>query len=725
MTPYILGGRLLVLLTVSLASLLAAPVAHTQEIGGILAEQHGDRFGAPPISTGYVLASRDGEQPLADAQPRGLVGQRVRLNDANRSTPELDGRVRADGEQRIIATPAAGPRSLLVILLTFPDAPTASATADEARRAVFTAGDSASALFQQQSEGATRFVGKARAEGDIAGPLRLSMTLDGCRYDDIAVAAAIAARAAGWVPDAYDHVIYALPSNAKCGWGGLGDLPGRRTWVNGRLSTGVIAHELGHNLGAHHANSMACSGPGGAPAMFSASCSSSEYGDPFDVMGGGLRLMSSWHRAQIGQLPLGQATELRQSSTVALSSSDTFGAPGTRLLLVPRKEPRQAVESYFAIETRSNAGPFDLWPDGSSVTSGLSVRIVPALASSLQSQLLDARPATATPADAPLPIGETLRDDAHNIVIRAEAAGGGQLRAVVTLPTLVDDVAPTPPRNVAASGDTARVRLVWAAASDDDAIDHYEIERDGAIIASTPSLVFDDERVAEITRAAYRVIAVDRSANRTASTVVNVTLGDVTAPSSVPGLRASVDGATVTVAWGAAQDNRGVRAYRVVRSGVSLGETTAGSLRDTPTSGSYRYEVRAVDAAGNVGPIATVDASVSTTTRADDRVPATTVDPFLDDPSDDNVSSAPARTPRIRLVGYRWTTTRRGRVITMRFSAPGATSMRAYRSGRKIARARGSRLTVRLRMPRRAQRRAVRIVASSPDGSTVESWSVR
>ncbi len=193
MTTYILAGRLLVLFTVSLGSLLAAPVTQAQEIGGILAEQHGDRFGAPPLSTHYVLASGDGERSLAGPQPRALVGQRVRLKDANPTTAELDGRVRADGEQRIVATPAAGPRSLLVILLTFPDAPTASATADEARRGVFTAGDSASALFQQQSEGATRFVGKERADGDIAGPLRLSMTLDGCRYDDIAVAAALAA----------------------------------------------------------------------------------------------------------------------------------------------------------------------------------------------------------------------------------------------------------------------------------------------------------------------------------------------------------------------------------------------------------------------------------------------------------------------------------------------------------------------------------------------------
>jgi hypothetical protein len=61
----------------------------------------------------------------------------------------------------------------------------------------------------------------------------------------------------------------------------------------------------------------------------------------------------------------------------------------------------------------------------------------------------------------------------------------------------------------------------------------------------------------------------------------------------------------------------------------------------------------------------------------------------------------------------------------MRFQAVGATSMRAYRTGRQIARASGTRLTVRLRMAPGATSRTVRVVASSPAGSSTHDWTVR
>ena len=87
-----------------------------------------------------------------------------------------------------------------------------------------------------------------------------------------------------------------------------------------------------------------------------------EYGDPFDVMGIVERLMSSWHRAQLGQLPAGQELRVRQSQTVGLVSSDDFATAGPRLLLVPRKQPRVPVSSWLAVELRSQAAPFDMWP---------------------------------------------------------------------------------------------------------------------------------------------------------------------------------------------------------------------------------------------------------------------------------------------------------------------------------------------------------------------------
>ena len=88
--------------------------------------------------------------------------------------------------------------------------------------------------------------------------------MTGCDKEAIAAAADAAASASGFAVGAYDHVLYFMPNSPACDFGGLGELPGRRTWSNGYLDTWVIAHELGHNLGAHHANSARCTTAGAA-----------------------------------------------------------------------------------------------------------------------------------------------------------------------------------------------------------------------------------------------------------------------------------------------------------------------------------------------------------------------------------------------------------------------------------------------------------------------------
>jgi chitodextrinase len=62
----------------------------------------------------------------------------------------------------------------------------------------------------------------------------------------------------------------------------------------------------------------------------------------------------------------------------------------------------------------------------------------------------------------------------------------------------------------------------------------------------------------------------------------------------------------VTLSWGAAADDVGVAGYRIYRSDALIATTASLSYVDPAVEGrtSYRYEVRAVDAAGNVGPAA-------------------------------------------------------------------------------------------------------------------------
>jgi hypothetical protein len=683
--------------TAVVALVLPASALGATTVTGTLVEIHGHRADGTEIAQSYAIDAGGHDRPLTDEhQPPSLIGQRVRVVDHD-VAPGLQGRVRTADEQRVAVAPGPGARSLLVILLTMPDAPQASATPEAARTAVFTGSASTDALYEQQSVGATRFVGRLRDDGDIVGPLPIPVAVAGCDYYAIAYAADAAARSAGWEPSAYNHILYALPDNESCDWGGLGQMPGRRIWINGALATSVVAHELGHNLGANHANAYRCTS-GGAAVTLSGTCTSSEYGDPFDIMGLNGVLMSSWHRAQVGQLPAAQQVTAQNSQTVTLVSSDDFTSSGPRTLLVPRKDPGGGVTSWFSLELRSARAPFDVWTLGAPVTTGVSARIVPDLTSSAQTQLLDARPATSTSRDAALQPGESLRDEAHAITITVGAVAGGTATVTVTMApvapmvaaTRVDDLVPSSPQNLAASGNTNAVMLTWSAAADDDAVDHYDVERDAAIIGATRGRSFIDTRVAELAVPVYRVIAVDRSGNRGASAPLNVLLHDATPPSVVPGLKVTAGRARVALSWSPAQDNRAVRSYRVVRDGEMVAQVSQRTYSDRPGAGSHRYEVSAQDSSGNLGGPSAAKAVV-------------------------------AAAPRTVLSKSSW----KGRVITMRFRAAGATSMRASSTGRQGTRAKGTRLTLRLRMAPGETRRTVRVVASSPAGSSAHNWTVR
>jgi chitodextrinase len=673
-----------------------AAAAHGGGLNGTLVEVHGHRVDGKQVDTSFALRSSGGTLPLADRQPERLIGQRVHLDDADTQTPGLQGKVAAAGEQTLAAAVAPGPRSLLVILVTTPEQPTPLTTADGARAAVFTGAASTNAFYKQQSAGATSFVGRMRADGDVAGPLAIDVSLEGCDVYEIASAADAAAVAAGFAVSAYDHVLYALPQTDECDFGGLGELPGRRTWMNGTLLAPFVTHELGHNLGAHHASSLRCTDAGGAIVPLAASCASTEYGDPFDTMGLTGRLMSSWHRLQIGQLPAGQSVRLKASQTVSIVSSDDFTSPGTRVVIVPRKVGGMPVSTSLALELRSPLAPFDAFPAGDPVTTGVSVRVVPNPTVATQSQLLDARPETLGLGDAPLPVGETLRDERFGISIRVSSVAAGVATVSVTMPPLVDDVAPAAPPNVRLSGDTAGAAVRWEAGTDDEGVDHYDVERDGQLIGTTPGLAFDDAGVTSLLTPSYRVITVDTSGNRGASPPVSTTLADVTPPSGVPGVALRARGADVTATWSPALDNRAIGAYRVFRNGVFVRAVLGFSFTERAPKGQHTYAITAVDTAGNVGPPASATMPSATTGSSISR-------------------------PRIVLLRR----THKGRLVTMRFIAKGATGLRVYRGARRLARTSGDRISVTTAVPRRGRRARLEVVASSWAGDRVKHFTIR
>lgn len=99
--------------------------------------------------------------------------------------------------------------------------------------------------------------------------------LDACRA---------AARTHGFDPDAYDFDMVVSAAKPSASFGGVGYVGWKGCWLaNSSWDLRVGSHELGHNVGLNHANYW--DSPSSNP--IDAAGTSVEYGDDFDIMGGG------------------------------------------------------------------------------------------------------------------------------------------------------------------------------------------------------------------------------------------------------------------------------------------------------------------------------------------------------------------------------------------------------------------------------------------------------
>ena len=92
----------------------------------------------------------------------------------------------------------------------------------------------------------------------------------------------------GYDVDSFTYRMVFLPSNPGLGIWGLGALPGSATTYQlvGWTYFEAVAHEIGHNLGAHHASTMT-GGHRGAAAWRDDTDNWLEYGSPHSTMGNG------------------------------------------------------------------------------------------------------------------------------------------------------------------------------------------------------------------------------------------------------------------------------------------------------------------------------------------------------------------------------------------------------------------------------------------------------
>ena len=333
---------------------------------------------------------------------------------------------------------AASPKKVAVILANFrTDAsPTEPIDQAEARNRVFTGTSSANAYFKEISFGVRSLVGVTNVTGgDVFGWYTLDFANSPCDYSAWGSNARSKAQAAGVNVAAYDHVIHYFPRSSSCSFSGVGQLPGRYNWINGSSSQ-TIAHELGHNFGVHHASSLRCTS-GGANVPISPTCTSSEYGDPFDVMGSGYRHMSAYQKGRLGWLETANTVTVTAGgdfSVVPLETKSTAGIQSLRVRIPSTSE-------YYYVEYRQPFG-FDNFSATSAVANGVLIHRATDYTTLVRTQLIDNVPTTTSYTDAALAVGRTFTDPAASISITLVSRTASAAVVRVSLSGSVPDAGP-------------------------------------------------------------------------------------------------------------------------------------------------------------------------------------------------------------------------------------------------------------------------------------------
>jgi len=398
-------------------------------------------FDGPDDRHEHLLVTADGRSmriDLADDGPLFAPGSLVRVHGkASEASLRPDGPAAnslevlqaprkggggGSGSGGGTTTPAPEPgpipvtvRKTAVFLINFQNDASQPYSAGFARSVVFTDPGSANAFYQENSKGLLSLGGLEDATGDVFGWYTIPYGYQNCytTYTSWAKAAKDAAVAQGHSLAGYDQFVYAFKAQG-CPYSGWSFVGGSEAWINS-LTPFTAAHEIGHSLGAYHANTYSCTTNSGQRVSISASCTSKEYGDPYDVMGATFRHFNAYHKGQLRLLAANSTMTVTAEGTYTLAPIE-FATNGLQSLRVARESVQGAVTSYYYMDYRQSFG-FDQFVSTDPATRGVSVRLAPPYGSGAASQLLDMTPATTTFNDASLGVGARFFDAATGVAI--------------------------------------------------------------------------------------------------------------------------------------------------------------------------------------------------------------------------------------------------------------------------------------------------------------------
>ncbi|HVE48229.1 MAG TPA: NEW3 domain-containing protein [Casimicrobiaceae bacterium] len=366
-----------------------------------------------------TLTTTKGRHPLFVAGDLGnlLTGAKVRVKGVWIG----DALVAAASDMTVTKASALpntlGVQRTLVILVNFRDAPTQPYTAADARSVVF--GTTSDFDYENSYQQTT-------VAGDVAGWYTIASTSATCDYNTIATQAKQAASSGGFNLSNYMRHVYVFPANA-CGWWGLGTVGGNpsQAWIHTRwgFTLGVVGHEMGHNLGLWHSHSMDC----GSEVLATSGCSTSDYGDVFDLMGDSYSAhFNAFQKERLGWLNSGVSPPLTTLSTHPGTTTHSI-APfelsrntQSRALKIPRGTACAATNEWLYVEARSGM-------------SGVLVHKATE-GNGNSSYLLDMTPWTDSWSDSGLMAGQSFTDSLTGLVIAPLSVGSAGAQINVTFP---------------------------------------------------------------------------------------------------------------------------------------------------------------------------------------------------------------------------------------------------------------------------------------------------
>jgi gametolysin peptidase M11/alpha-galactosidase-like protein len=376
------------------------------QLEGELEVVYEDHAGGARLRQFLQTATERLELQFAGNPPTLLTGTRVRVRGVRQNnTLALTSDPTSVQTLALPTVNTFGEQRTIVILFNFQDNAATPYTTAAAQSVTF---DATSKYYLENSYQQTWLSGDVFGWYTIAAK---STTCDTTTWANLADQAAATLGGANLA--AYTRRIYGFPQTSACGWWGLGTIGGNpsRAWVNGSYALRVVGHEFGHNLGDYHSRSSQCDPTG---------CTTVEYGDDHDMMGGTTAHFNAFQKERLGWLNYGVSPPIQTVTQTNSYRIDAYEAPGTlpKALKILKSVDSSGKRTWYYLESRATAG-YD-----SSLVPGVVLH-TGSEASGNTSYELDLLPASTT-FDSLLDVGQTFVDTALGLsvsTVSADATG--------------------------------------------------------------------------------------------------------------------------------------------------------------------------------------------------------------------------------------------------------------------------------------------------------------